>query len=98
MADEAQLAERVERQFPELFVARASQIALVILYQNQTDVLRESNRYVLSQSTATSAPPPEVYCLRQADRSWSPWPPSCAPSERLKRSPRRRTRASPAKS
>ena len=41
VADEAQLAERVERQFPELFVARARQIALVILDQNQTDVLRE---------------------------------------------------------
>ena len=74
MADEAQLAERVERQFPELFVARARQIALVILDQNQTDVLRESNRYVVSQSTATGAPPPEVDGLRQADRSWSPWP------------------------
>ena len=72
MADEAQLAERVERQFPELFVARARQIALVILDQNQTDVLRESNRYVVSQSTATGAPPPEVDGLRQADRSWSP--------------------------
>ena len=38
-------------------VARARQIALVILDQNQTDVLRESNRYVVSQSTATGAPP-----------------------------------------
>ena len=77
--DKAQLAERVERQLPELFVARARQIALVILTPTKpTSARGEPLRGVSEQ--ATGAPPPEVDGLASAPTgSWSPWPPSCAP-------------------
>jgi hypothetical protein len=72
--DEDALLERVEQEFPALWVARGKEIAFSMLEENSALVTAETNRYVASQSTPDGSRPNagELDGLKAADARLAP--------------------------
>ena len=74
VSDEDELLERVEEEFPAIWIGQAKEIAYSMLEENAQLVVAESNRYASSMSTPDGSRPnaADIDGLRAADRELIP--------------------------